>query len=236
MTAQYVFAAPARPSLPVVDTNLSFPINRVWCAAKNYPAHAREMGSDPTREPPRFFAKPPDAATFTTEVPYPPATEDLQHEVELVLALCKGGRNIAASDALGHIFGCAVGVDLTRRDLQRQAKSKGQPWDLAKGFDKAAPCSIVVLGPPPNNAELWLKVNGEERQRGNVGDMTWSPAELIAKLSSLITLQPGDLIFTGTPAGVSTIGIGDQIEAAVDGLATVRFTITAQVDTSPSAA
>ncbi|MFC1612198.1 fumarylacetoacetate hydrolase family protein [Myxococcota bacterium] len=226
MGREHVITLPPRPTLPVKGCDGPFPVHQIWCVAKNYAAHAREMGADPQRQPPRFFAKPANAVVGPGElVAYPPQTSELHHEVELVMALATGGRDIPVDEALSHVFGCAVGLDLTRRDLQRAAKEAGQPWDLGKGFDHAAPCSEIVAGPPPTSAELWLSVNGDERQRGNVADMTWDPAELIARLSSFVSLMPGDLIFTGTPAGVGPLAVGDRVEAGVEGLARLSVDI-----------
>ncbi len=225
----FVITAPERPVLPVVGTTALFPVRRVYCVARNYAAHAREMGADPAREPPFFFAKPGDAAVPDgSEIPYPPATADLQHEVELVAAIGRGGANIAQDRALNHVFGYAVGIDLTRRDLQATAKAAGHPWDMAKGFDASAPCSRIRPATGldgPGTATISLSVNGAERQRGSLSDMIWSVAEIVALLSRLVTLAPGDLIMTGTPEGVGRLERGDRVEAGIDGIGTLGVTI-----------
>ena len=226
MTQAFVIAAAPRPALPVVGDDRRFPVRRIWCVAKNYADHAREMGGDPARQPPRFFAKPADAVVPPGEpVPYPPATAELHHEVELVLALGRGGASVAEEDALDLVFGCAVGLDLTRRDLQQQAKAAGAPWDLSKGFDRSAPCSAVRPGPPPPSGWLSLAVNGEVRQRGEISEMIWSPAEIIGRLSRYVALAAGDLIFTGTPAGVGPLAVGDRVEAELAGIGRLELTI-----------
>jgi fumarylpyruvate hydrolase len=228
MTA-YVIQAPVQPSLGVASSAQRFPIRRVFCVGRNYGAHAREMGSDPNREPPFFFTKPADAVVPASgAVPYPPATQDLHHEVELVVALGAGGSNIDPARALELVWGYGVGLDLTRRDLQALAKDSGRPWDMAKGFDASAPCSDLVpastLG-HPQDARIWLEVNGELRQQGNLNEMTWPIADVIAHLSRLVTLAPGDLIYTGTPAGVAALKPGDQLRGGVDGVAEFALSI-----------
>lgn len=194
---------------------------------RNYAAHAREMGES-EREPPFFFSKPADAVTQSPQVAWPPATKNLHHEVELVVAIGAGGRNIDAGNALDHVFGYAVGVDLTRRDLQAQAKAEGRPWDTAKGFDESAPVSHIhraMAGGLPADAEISLSVDGELRQRGMLADMIWSVPEIISGLSRFYTLVPGDLIFTGTPEGVAALAPGSSIDCRVEGLAMHSFTI-----------
>ena len=229
-----VIAPPPQPSLPVRGTDAVFPIHRIYCVGRNYAAHAREMGSDPSREPPVFFTKPADAVVPISgpdsgDVPYPPATENLHHEIELVVALSGGGSDIAPENAAGLIYGYAVGLDLTRRDLQNAAKAVGGPWDMAKAFDKSAPCSAIVpaaeIGHPTAGA-VRLSVNGTQRQQGNLADLIWSVPETIAALSRLVTLAPGDLIFTGTPEGVGAVVRGDRLEGAVEGVATLSVTLT----------
>jgi fumarylpyruvate hydrolase len=218
----FVFAPSAIPSVQVQGSASRFPVHRIYCVGRNYAEHAREMGSDPAREPPFFFCKPPDAVVpNNTSVSYPARTQNFHHEVELVVAIAKGGRDISTTNALEHIFGYAVGNDLTRRDLQKQAKDAGKPWDISKGFDRSAPIAAirpVSLGGHVTRAAIWLKVNGELRQQSNVADMIWSVPEIIAELSALFELQPGDLIFTGTPAGVGALKAGDRIECGVEGL------------------
>jgi fumarylpyruvate hydrolase len=213
----------------VASSEQRFPVRRVFCVGRNYGAHAREMGSDPNREPPFFFTKPADAVVPASgAVPYPPATQDLHHEVELVVALGAGGSNIDPARALELVWGYGVGLDLTRRDLQAVAKDSGRPWDMAKGFDASAPCSDLVpastLG-HPQNARIWLEVNGELRQQGNLNEMIWPIADVIAHLSRLVTLAPGDLIYTGTPAGVAALKPGDQLRGGVDGVAEFALSI-----------
>ena len=227
--SSYVITAPAQPSLAVADSQERFPIRRVFCVGRNYGAHAREMGSDPNREPPFFFTKPADAVVPASgAVPYPPATRDLHHEVELVVALGAGGSNIDPSDAMSLVWGYGVGLDLTRRDLQALAKDAGRPWDMAKGFDASAPCSPLIpaakLG-HPQDARIWLEVNGELRQEGNLNEMIWPIADVIGHLSRLVTLAPGDLIYTGTPAGVAALKPGDRVRGGVDGVAEFELSI-----------
>ncbi len=207
--------------VPVVDSDAGFPVRRVYCVGQNYALHVAEMGGD-SREPPFFFSKPADALVpGGGDVAYPPRTGNLQHEVELVVALAKGGADIPAEQALGHVFGYAVGIDLTRRDLQAQAKEKGRPWDMSKGFDQSGPLSAVLPAAAsghPSSGRIWLTVNGAIKQDGDLGQMTWNVAEIIANLSTYVSLSAGDLIFTGTPAGVSTIVRGDRLECGIDGV------------------
>ncbi|HBN15761.1 MAG: fumarylacetoacetate hydrolase [Gammaproteobacteria bacterium] len=215
------------PSLPIVNSDIRFPVNRVFCVGRNYADHAREMGADPSREAPFFFSKPACAVwTPDGEVPYPPRTRDLHHEGELVVALQQGGSRLSLPQAQAAVYGYAVGVDFTRRDLQAEAKSKGRPWDVAKGFDASGPVSPLT----PVSDRGWLEkgairlsVNGQLRQQGDLADMIWKVDEIIVELSTLFTLQPGDLIFTGTPAGVSAVLPGDQVEVTIDGLPTLAF-------------
>jgi fumarylpyruvate hydrolase len=225
----YVFSPLAIPAVPIQGVTSLFAVHRIYCVGRNYAEHAREMGGDPTREPPFFFSKPADAIVLNnSSVPYPPRTQNFHHEVELVVAIGKGGRNIVANGALDHIFGYAVGNDLTRRDLQKNAKDAGKPWDISKGFDHSAPIARirpVASGGHVTNAAIWLKVNGALKQQANVADLTWSVPEIIAELSTYYELQPGDLIFTGTPAGVSALKKGDRVEAGIDGLETLVTTI-----------
>jgi fumarylpyruvate hydrolase len=222
MTLPFTVAAPTAEIAGSADR---FPVRRIFCVGKNYADHAREMGGDPTREPPFFFSKPADALVgATADIAMPPRTGNLHHEIELVVALGKGGANIAVADALSHVFGYAVGNDLTRRDLQAEAKASGRPWDMAKGFDHSAVLSRIVpvaaLG-HPSSARIWLSVNGEPRQNGNIDDMIWPVADIIAELSTYVELRPGDLIYTGTPAGVGRIVWGDIVEGGVDGIGTI---------------
>ena len=221
--------AVATPRVAIQGQSQGFPVHRIYCVGRNYAAHVREMGADPEREPPCFFMKPADAVVPNgAAVPYAPRTADLHHEVELVVAIGVGGGDIATAAALGHVFGYAVGNDLTRRDLQSVAKRAGLPWDVAKAFDHSAPISAirpVVAGGHVASGRIWLEVNGEPRQDADVAGMTWSVPEIIAELSTLYLLQPGDLIFTGTPAGVGPVQRGDRIVAGIDGLETLRTSI-----------
>lgn len=222
----YVFPPAAPVSVPVAGSAARFPVRRVYCVGRNYADHAAEMGAD-TREPPFFFSKPADALVpGGGDVAYPPATANLQHEVELVVALGRGGANIPPAAALDCVFGYAVGFDLTRRDLQSRAKDKGRPWDMGKGFDQGGPIGAIVpvasSGHPARGA-VWLKVNGELRQNGDLAQMSWKVAEVIANLSQYVELAPGDLVFTGTPAGVSTVQRGDVLEGGVDGVGELKI-------------
>ena len=221
----HVFPPAAQVTVPVVGRDAHFPVRRVYCVGRNYADHAAEMGAD-TREPPFFFSKPADALVpGGGDVHYPPATRNLQHEVELVVALSAGGADIPASAALACVYGYAVGLDLTRRDLQQRAKEKGHPWDMGKGFDQSAPIGAIVplaAAGHPASGSIWLKVNGLLRQSGDLGQMSWKVAEIIANLSTYVALAPGDLIFSGTPAGVSTVLRGDVLEAGVAGVGELR--------------
>jgi fumarylpyruvate hydrolase len=229
-TPVFVFLPPSTPSVEIAGTRNRFPVHRIYCVGRNYADHVREMGSDPKAEAPVFFAKPPDAIVASgVAIPYPPRTENFHHEVELVVAIGGAGRNIAASHAIGHIFGYAVGNDLTRRDLQGASKKKGLPWDTSKGFDASAPIGAIrpaSLG-HVEHGRIWLSVNGETRQQSDVGEMIWSVPEIIAELSTFFELKAGDLIYTGTPAGVGPLNPGDKIECGVEGLETLHNTIIA---------
>ncbi len=217
----YVFPPPPPVAVPIAGSEALFPVRRVYCVGRNYADHAAEMGAD-TREPPFFFSKPTDALVpGGGKAHYPPATNDLQHEVELVVALAGGGADISPATALDKVYGYAVGIDLTRRDLQKRAKDKGQPWDMSKGFDQSAPLGAIqpaTLVGHPTSGSIWLAVNGELRQKGDLAQMSWTVAEIIANLSTYVTLAAGDLIFTGTPAGVSTVWRGDVLTAGVAGI------------------
>lgn len=222
----FVIDPPVQPSVPVAGSLDRFPVRRVFCIGRNYAAHAREMGHDPDREEPFFFMKPADCLVPEGgDVPYPPATNDLHHEGELVVALSKGGTDIAVADALDHVWGYGVGIDLTRRDVQGEAKKAGRPWDMGKGFDHSAPVSplrpVTDIGHPPADARLTLTVNGATRQSSTLGHMIWKVPEMIATLSTLVALAPGDLIFTGTPEGVAAVVAGDEMTAAVEGVGSV---------------
>ena len=226
--ADYLFEPHAPVTIPIARGGL-FAVRRVYCVGRNYEEHVREMGND-TREPPFFFSKPADAVVVGgASIPYPPKTEDLHHEIELVVAIGKDGANIAAADALDHVYGYAAGLDMTRRDIQAVAKKAGRPWDMAKGFDFSAPIGTIepasAIGHPDNGA-ITLSVNGTERQRGDLGDQIWGVADTIAYLSTLVTLKAGDIIMTGTPAGVGAVTPGDVLEGAIAGIGTVRTTIS----------
>lgn len=222
----YAFPPHALPTVPVEGSDAVFPVRRILCVGRNYAAHRREMGGD-ERDPPFFFAKPADAvAPLRREIPYPPATSDLHHEIELVVALKAGGADLTPEQALACVFGYAVGVDLTRRDLQGAAKAKGQPWEAGKAFDASAPISAIrMMNAPPPEAAITLSVNGAERQRGQIGDMIWNIGEVIAKASALWSLAAGDLIFTGTPEGVGAIARGDLVAGEVEGVGRLEFTL-----------
>jgi fumarylpyruvate hydrolase len=228
-SSEFVFQPEALPSLAVHGSNQRFPVRRIYCVGRNYADHAREMGADPAREPPFFFTKPANAiVTDGRPVHYPPRTGSLHHEIELVVALGKGGAGIAVADAWDHVFGFAVGLDLTRRDLQTAAKQAGKPWDTGKAFDESAPISELRRIEDTGRVEkgrIWLRVNGELRQDADVSELIWTIPEIIAELSTLFTLAPGDLVFTGTPAGVSALQRDDVLEGGVDGVAALHLTI-----------
>jgi fumarylpyruvate hydrolase len=227
----FVVPAPQVPSVPVAGGG-EFPVRRIFCVGRNYAAHAREMGHDPDREPPFFFSKPADAVFASGgELPYPAMTEDLHHEVELVAALGGGGRDLTPEQALGAVFGYAVGVDLTRRDLQTEAKKAARPWDMAKGFDHSAPCGAITPAAQAGDvakAAIRLTVNGESRQSSTVADLIWPIPELLAHLSRYVELKAGDLVYTGTPDGVAALKPGDAVVAHVDGLQELTFEIGAR--------
>jgi fumarylpyruvate hydrolase len=228
----YVFAPPALVSAPVLGTSDRFPVHRIYCVGSNYRAHAQEMGRT-GREPPVFFMKPADAlvpveAGTTGDLPYPSLTHNFHHEVELVVAIGSGGRDIPADEAMGHVFGYAVGLDMTRRDLQAEMKKRSAPWCIGKGFDHSAPLGPITAAAQAGallEGQISLSVNGAERQRSALGDMTWSVPEIIAHLSAAWALAPGDLIYTGTPAGVGPVERGDLIEAACTGLEPLRVRV-----------
>ncbi|HET6305736.1 MAG TPA: fumarylacetoacetate hydrolase family protein [Rhodopila sp.] len=226
--ADYVISPPAITSVPVAGGG-AFPVRRVFCVGRNYAEHAREMGSDPDREPPFFFMKPSDALLLDgADMPYPPKSTQLHHEMEMVVAIGVGGANIAEADALKHVWGYAAGLDMTRRDLQNAAKKEGKPWDMGKGFDASAPIGLLVpaeqIGHPAKGL-IELKVNGVVRQTSDLSKMIWSVPEMIAYLSGLVTLAPGDLIFSGTPENVAAVQRGDLLEGVVAGVGTVKTRI-----------
>lgn len=225
MSSDYAINPLPRPVVTISGSEQLFPVHRIYCVGRNYAAHAREMGDD-GREAPFFFSKPADAVTRAETVAYPALTEDLHHEVELVVALSGSGRDIPVEAALDLVFGYAVGVDLTRRDLQAAAKSQGRPWDIAKGFDQSAPISAihtVAEKGHPSSGSIFLQIDGKERQRGDLSDMIWNVAEIISELSRYFELCPGDLIFTGTPEGVGPVLPGQEISCGIDQVASHRF-------------
>jgi fumarylpyruvate hydrolase len=226
---EYLFPPAPVVSLPVRGLAGRFPVHRVYCVGRNYAEHAREMGHDPDREPPFFFTKPPEAVVPPgAPVPYPAATRDLHHEVELVVALSGGGRDVPAERARDLVFGYAVGIDLTRRDLQGEAKKLGRPWDGGKSFAASAPCSEIVPAAEighPDRGRIALSVAGETRQSGDLAQMIWKTPEIVAELSRLWELQAGDLIFTGTPAGVGPLRRGDEAACEVEGVGALRVRI-----------
>jgi fumarylpyruvate hydrolase len=225
---KYVIQQPATPTLPVIGTDQFFPVRRVYCVGRNYAEHAIEMGHDPNREPPFFFQKNPDSLVTTGEFPYPPKSSDVHHEIELVVALGKGGSNIPLEAALDHVYGYAVGLDMTRRDLQGEAKKMGRPWEVGKAFEASAPCGPIVpaakIGHPSKGA-VWLDVNGKRRQTGDLSQLIWNIPETISYLSGLFTLAPGDLIMTGTPAGVGAVQRGDVMKGGVEGVGEIEVRV-----------
>jgi fumarylpyruvate hydrolase len=229
----FVITPPAQVSLPVVGSTSRFPVRRVYCVGRNYVEHAKEMGFT-GREPPFFFLKPADAvvpvnAGETASVPYPVMTKDYQHEIEMVVAIGTGGKNIKAADAQKHIFGYGVGLDMTRRDLQGEMKKLGRPWCIGKAFDQSAPCGPITPAAQAGdvaNAEIYIQVNGKDRQRSNLSKLIWNVGETIEHISAAWELQPGDLIYSGTPEGVAAVVAGDTLVGAVAGLETIRVKVT----------
>jgi fumarylpyruvate hydrolase len=218
----------ATPALAIAESNQTFPVGRIYCVGRNYAEHAREMGHDPQREPPFFFMKPADAIVPSgATLPYPQATKDLHHEIEMVVAIGKDGADIPVEKALDHVFGYGVGLDMTRRDLQGEAKKMGRPWEMGKAFDNSAPCTalkpVTMVGHPSKGA-IWLKVNGAVKQKGDLSEMIWNVPEMISYLSKLITLRAGDVIMSGTPAGVGPVRAGDRLEGHVDGVGDLTVT------------
>jgi fumarylpyruvate hydrolase len=215
------------PTIAIAQSGARFPVRRIFCVGQNYADHAREMGSDPDRQPPFFFSKPADAVIATGQrVPFPTRTTNLQHEVELVVALGAGGAGVAPAAAASLIFGYAVGIDLTRRDLQAEAKKSGRPWDMSKGFDHSAPIGPLTRGLPPRRGAITLTVDGQLRQAGDLAEMIWGIADIIAILSTYVTVAAGDLIFTGTPSGVGPIQRGEKLRGVIDGMEAVEVTFT----------
>ena len=219
---------PLSPVLAVEGSDQLFPVNRVFCIGRNYAAHAVEMGHDPDKEPPFFFFKHGTNITTDGTFPYPSQTSDVHHEVEMVVALSKGGKDIAVDDALGHVFGYGVGLDMTRRDLQGEAKKLGRPWEVAKSFEKSAPCGPLVpasrIGHPDSGA-VSLTVNGDLRQEGDLNQMLWKVPEMISILSQFFELKPGDVIMSGTPSGVGPVEKGDVMVASVAGVGEISVKV-----------
>lgn len=225
-TQSYVFDAPKQVSVPVEGTSARFPVHRIYCVGRNYAAHTIEMGHDPNREAPFFFQKNPDNVILDgADFPYPPRSKNVHFEIELVVAISKGGKDIPVEESMDHVFGYAIGLDMTRRDLQEECKKTGRPWEIGKAFEHSAPMTAIVpaskIGHPANGA-VWLKVNGEIRQQGDLNHMIWKVPEMISYLSGLFELQPGDLIMSGTPSGVGAIVSGDVMEGFVEGVGTLH--------------
>jgi len=213
------------PTIDIAQSTARFPVRRIFCVGRNYAEHAREMGSDPSSEPPFFFSKPADAVVASgLRLPFPTRTVELHHEVELVVALAAGGVDVKPADAPSMIFGYAVGIDLTRRDMQAEAKKTGRPWDMSKGFDHSAPIGPLRRGVPPPQGAIALTIDGNLRQAGDLRDMIWSVADIIAFLSTYVAVAAGDLIFTGTPAGVGPIRRGEQVRGTIAGIDPVEVT------------
>ena len=224
----YVFPPAAISAVPIAGSNAMFPVRRIFCVGRNYAEHAIEMGSDPTREPPFYFAKPADALLIHgADMPYPSVTKSLHHEMELVVAIGTGGKNIAIADALNHVWGYCAGLDMTRRDIQNEAKKTGRPWDMGKGFDLSAPMGALIpaAGFDPSKGKIELKVNGKVTQVSDLSKLIWSVPEVIANLSELVELMPGDLIMTGTPEGVAAVVRGDVLEGFVEGVGEIKTKI-----------
>lgn len=224
-----VVTAPKAATVPVDGTDDLFPVHRIYCVGRNYAAHAREMGHDPNREPPFFFLKPADTILLPgQDMAYPGRTSNLHHEIELVVALSSGGTDIAEADALDHVYGYAVGLDMTRRDLQGAAKDAGRPWEAGKSFEQSAPISKIVPAAKighPNTGRIWLEVNGKVVQDADLADLIWNVPESIAYLSTLFELQAGDLIYSGTPAGVGPVVAGDVMTGGVDGVGEIKVKV-----------
>lgn len=229
----YAITPAPQPSVGIAGNHDRFPVHRIYCVGRNYAAHAREMGIDPSNSAPIFFSKPADAVVPATSakpvnVPYPPQTHDFQHEIELVVALGRGGRNIACSAALDYVWGYAVGLDMTRRDLQAEARKRGEPWDTAKAFDHSAPIGPLHpasrIGHPVSGA-IWLDVNGQRRQEADLEQLIWSVPDIIHHLSCYFELAPGDLIYTGTPSGVGPVKHGDTLSGGIDDLGELNVQI-----------
>jgi len=227
----YAISPAEQASVAIEGSEERFPVRRIYCVGRNYRAHAIEMGSDPDREPPFFFMKPADAVVENgATIPYPSQTSNLHHEIELVVAIGTGGKDISLDDALDHVWGYGVGIDLTRRDIQNKAKETGRPWDMGKGFDNSAPCTALrpvsdVGHPDTGNGAIWIKVNGETKQESTLDLHIWNAAETINYLSGLCELKPGDLIYMGTPDGVAAVVSGDTMEGHIEGVGDLTIKI-----------
>lgn len=226
---EYVIPFSGVTAIEVAGTDQRYPVRRIYLVGRNYAEHAREMGYDPDRDPPFFFQKPADVLLPSgSDFPYPVRSEDVHHEIELVAALGKGGADIAEGDALDHVYGYAAGIDMTRRDLQGAAKKMGRPWEVGKAFEHSAPIGLLAPASEighPDSGRIWLEVNGKLRQEGDLSQLIWSVPETIAILSGLFTLAPGDLIFTGTPAGVGPVQRGDHLRGGVDGVGEIEIKV-----------
>ncbi len=224
----YVIERPAAATLPVSGTDAAFPVRRIYCIGRNYAAHTIEMGGDPNREAPFFFQKNPDNFDTSGEFPYPPHSSDVHHEVEMAVALKSGGTNISLDQALDHVYGYGVSIDMTRRDLQGEAKKTGRPWEIGKAFERSAPAGplhpVSAVG-HPDKGRVELKVNGEVRQEGDLDQMIWKVPEMISYLSEYFELAAGDVILSGTPSGVGPVTKGDRIEASIEGLGSITVTV-----------
>ena len=224
----FVFDPRPQASLPIAGSDKHFPVNRIYCVGRNYAEHAREMGHDPDREPPFFFQKNPHNLDTSGEFPYPVKSQDVHWEIEMMAALKSGGKDIAKEDALNHVFGYGIALDMTRRDLQGEAKKMGRPWEIGKAFDRSAPCTGLIPATETGHLDkgaIWLDVNGDRKQEGDLAQMIWSIPEQIAYLSSHFELHAGDVILTGTPAGVSACKRGDKFVGHVDGLPDLNVTV-----------
>ena len=225
----YAFDPAPVVTIPVVGSSTLFPVHRIYCVGRNYAEHAREMGSDPDKEPPFFFAKAADQVALDGKFPYPPATKQVDYEMELCVCLKSGGTDIRPEDALSHVYGYCLGLDMTRRDLQNQAKKTGRPWEIGKMVEKSAPLTPIVLADKighPKKGRIWLDVNGTRKQESDIDQMIWDVPNQIAFLSQLWTIQAGDIIMTGTPAGVGPCKKGDVLKGGVDGVGTIEVVIT----------
>ncbi|MCJ8141385.1 fumarylacetoacetate hydrolase family protein [Ancylobacter sp. A5.8] len=224
----YAIEPPGIPALPIAGSGELFPIHRIYCVGRNYAEHAIEMGHDPDKEPPFFFQKNPDNVIVDGTFPYPDKSSDVHYELEMLVAIGKGGVNIAVEQALDHVWGYGVGLDMTRRDLQGEAKKLGRPWEVGKAFEASAPCSALVPASRighPTDGKVWLNVNGKQRQIGDLNQMIWKVPEMISYLSGLFALKAGDIIMSGTPAGVGAVTRGDHLVGGVDGVATLDVTV-----------